>query len=101
MNSVLTSTIDTPVIHISGDVDVFSDEALKRIERQVEATPNVVIDVENMRYVDTAFLRFLLRVRQQPNKGTRTSVRIVHATPQLRRVMDVTGLSRVFMLEAR
>ncbi len=101
MNSVVTSAIETPVVRISGDVDVFSEDALKQLERELEATPNVVIDVENMRYVDTAFLRFLLRVRQQPNKGERSSVRILHATRQLRRVMEVTGLSRVFTLETR
>ena len=91
--------MDVPVIRISGDVDIFSEDALKQIERQLEASPNVVIDAENMRYVDTAFLRFLLRVRNHPNKGTRSSVRIVHPTRQLRRVMEVTGLSRVFTLE--
>jgi anti-anti-sigma factor len=101
MNSVLTSATETPVVRISGDVDIFSDGTLKQIERNVETTANVVFDVEDMRYVDTTFLRFLLRVRQQPNKGTRSSVRIVHATPQLRRVMEVTGLSRVFTLDER
>jgi anti-anti-sigma factor len=99
MNSVLTPAIETSVVRISGDVDIFNDAELRQIERQVETTPNVVFDVENMRYVDTTFLRFLLRVREQPNKGTRSSVRLLRATSQFRRVLEVTGLSRVFTLD--
>jgi anti-anti-sigma factor len=99
MNSVITSKNNTLIASISGDVDIFHEDALKQIERDAEAVPNFVVDAEKLHYTDTVFLRFLLRIRSQPNKGTRDSVRIVHATRQLRRVLEVTGLTKMFTLE--
>lgn len=101
MDSVITSTSNTLVARISGDVDIFNEDALKQIERYAEPVPTVVVDTEKLHYTDTAFLRFLLRIRSQPNKGTRDSVRIIHPTRQLRRVLEVTGLTNMFTLEQR
>jgi anti-anti-sigma factor len=99
MNSVLTSTSDTSIIRISGDVDISNEDALKRIERDVAESPNVVLDVKDLGYVDTTFLRFLLRVKHQPNKGTRESLTIRHPGPQLRRIFEITGLIKVFTVD--
>jgi anti-anti-sigma regulatory factor len=58
-----------------------------------------VIDVKDLDYVDTTFLRFLLSVKHQPNKGAWESIAIRHAGRHLRRLLEVTGLIKVFKVE--
>jgi anti-sigma B factor antagonist len=99
-SDVLTSTTDSCIVRISGEVDISSETALERIEEEVAPASRVVIDASNLKYADTAFLRFLIRVSKQPNKG-RDSVRVVGATRQLRRVFEVTGLSTLFSVQER
>lgn len=86
------------VIHISGDVDYNRAPELAQIENELAGSSNVVLDVGDVKYVDTTFLRFLLRLRTHSNKSTRESVRLMRATRRLRRLLEVTGLSRTFAL---
>lgn len=84
------------VLRISGEVDMSDAENLKRIEREVGDRPNIIVNAEGLRYVDTTFLRFLLRLREHKNSTQRRSVRVVGASRGLRRVLEITGLSRYF-----
>jgi len=86
------------VIHISGDVDFNRAPELAQIEQELQDSSNVILDVGDVKYVDTTFLRFLLRLRTHSNKSTRESVRLMRATRRLRRLLDVTGLTRTFAL---
>lgn len=95
----ITVTQEQPrVVHISGDVDWVRATELAQLEKELADSSNVVLDVGDVKYVDTTFLRFLLRLRTHANKSTRDSVRLIRATRRLRRLLEVTGLTRTFAL---
>ncbi len=98
----MQTTIDTQdqprVVHISGDVDYVRATELAQLENELADSSNVILDVGDVKYVDTTFLRFLLRLRTHANKSTRDSVRLMRASRRLRRLLDVTGLTRTFAL---
>jgi anti-anti-sigma factor len=78
------------VLRFSGEVDMTDAADLKQLERETHDS-NVIVDVANLRYADTTFLRFLIRLRRHG------SVRLIGANQTVRRVLDVTGLSRYFL----
>lgn len=81
---------------ICGDVDVTCLTQLAELENELIEPAHVVLDVEDLRYADTSFLRFLLRLRTHENKHERGSVRLVHVHRRLHRLLEITGLTRVF-----
>lgn len=83
------------VLHFSGEVDMTDAGNLKEVQREVQDS-HVIVDVEGLRYADTTFLRFLLRLREQVKSTRDGSVRVVGANRTVRRVLEVTGLSRYF-----
>jgi anti-sigma B factor antagonist len=87
------------VVTISGDVDVTSAEALAGIQKELAPSSRVVVDVADLEYADTSFLRFLLHLKKHENKSERDAIRLVHVSRRLRRLLEITGLSRVFACE--
>jgi len=84
------------VLTISGDVDVTCTEALAGIQKELAPSSRVVIDVADLEYADTSFLRFLLHLKKHENKSERDAIRLVHVSRRLRRLLEITGLGRVF-----
>ncbi len=89
-------SVEPCVARICGDVDVTCLTQLTELENALIEPARVVIDVEDLRYADTSFLRFLLRLRTHENKRERGSVRLVHVHQRLHRLLEITGLIRVF-----
>jgi anti-anti-sigma factor len=54
------------------------------------------MDVADLEYADTSFLRFLLRLKKHENKANPNAIRLVRVNRRLRRLLEITGLSRVF-----
>lgn len=98
MHSALQDEENTCYVSISGDVGLSDEAALKRIEASVRAAPQIAVDVGELKYADTTFLRFLLRLKSQPNKTARDAIRLVRASRRLQRLLEVTGLLRAFQL---
>jgi anti-anti-sigma factor len=90
------STNAACVLRFAGDVDMTDKKALERLEDELRDPCDIIVDVESLRYADTTFLRFLVRLRSQIKSARRGSVRLVGANRNLRRVLDVTGLSALF-----
>ena len=84
------------VLRIAGEVDVTDTEHLQEVERDMRGRRNIIVDVQKLRYSDTTFLRFLLRLRERTHGTAGGSVRVVGANRTMRRVLEVTGLSRYF-----
>lgn len=79
-----------------GEVDITCVKTLERLERELKQADKVVLDVGGLDYFDTTFLRFLLRLHSHENKSSHGAVRLVGVKPMMQRVLEVTGLSRVF-----
>ncbi len=86
-------------VAISGDVDLTSAPALAELERALVPASSVVLDVADMEYADTSFLRFLLRLKEHENKTERAAITLVRVSRRLRRVLEITGLHRLFVCE--
>jgi anti-anti-sigma factor len=90
------------LLKIAGEIDISCAPLLKRLERCLKGRDSVIVDVAGVRYADTTFLRFLLRLRQGgPNAASRRRVRLIGVTQNLRRVLEITGLVRVFEIAAQ
>jgi anti-anti-sigma factor len=87
------------VIALSGDLDISRTSELARLEKTLEEPESVVFDLSNVDYVDTTFLRFLMAVKRHANKTQSTAIKIVGTNPRVRRVFEVTGLTRTFNID--
>lgn len=87
------------LLRMRGDIDLSCASQLNSLARALARKDRLVIDVADVGFADTTFLRFLMQLR---HGGTKTSqprpVRLVGATGQLRRILEVTGLSKVFAI---
>jgi anti-anti-sigma factor len=59
----------------------------------------VILDVSKVQYFDTTFLRFLANLGRHAKKAQQANVKLLGVTPHLRRVLEITGLIRVFDAE--
>jgi len=89
------------IVRLSGEIDLSRVPNLVRLEKQLSKEDSVVIDLSDVTYFDTTFLRFLRNLRKQPNKGDRSSIKIVGFHNKFRRIFELTGFSKIFDVEWR
>jgi len=85
-----------PVIALAGELDISSVESLRRaVEQATAAGPQrLTFDVAQLRFMDSAGIAVLLNAAKQvPN------VRLRSPTLAVRRVVELTGLSEVLVVE--
>ncbi len=84
-------------ISLHGDYDISSNEALRRLLSAAEDADEAVIDVSDVNYAGTTLLNALLNLRSRMRAhGTAGIVRLTGGSKQLRKVLEVTRLDRVF-----
>src|ERR1700758_1109946 len=83
-------------IELSGDIDSASP-----LEKKLNGRENIVFDVAGVEHVDTTFLRFLVRLKEHAAKEHCATAELVGVTPKLHRILEVTGLARMFPLPPR
>lgn len=79
------------VVRIGRDIDIASSSLLSRIAVLAGDSQIVVMEVTQLKYTDTTFLRFLLGLKKHG-----AAVRLAGASARCRRVFDVTGLTSHF-----
>ena len=88
---------DCSIVQLAGEIDVYTSPKVKDaigdlIDRGVY---NLVIDLENVRYIDSTGLGVLIgglkRVREHGG-----SVNLVCTNPQIKKIFDITGLVKIF-----
>jgi anti-anti-sigma factor len=87
------------VVTLSGDIDLASAGALSLLEKRLDGRENIVFDVAGLDHFDATFLRFLVRLRNHVAKERSAAVEIVGVKPNLRRILEITGLVRMFSLQ--
>ena len=90
---------DKGFIRLSGDIDLMWASKLKRLEKHLLNQDFLVIDLSDVTYVDTTFLSFLRRLKNQPNKNMRSSIKLVGFNHKFRRIIEVTGFANLFEIE--
>ena len=82
------------VVAVEGDVDLFAAEAFARslaIAEEMEA-PTIVLDLDRVSFMDSAGLHVLLQFSTAERNRQRVSV--TQGSPQVQRLLDVTGVRR-------
>ena len=87
------------IISLRGELDVESSQEMKSEVRKLISSeaPNVVIDLTNVNYVDSSGLGTLIAL-QKDARFNGGSLSIVGASQQIRRVMKMTNLDKLFEL---
>jgi anti-anti-sigma factor len=85
-----------PLVTVSGDLDISNAEALQTSVEKLtsDQTEQLVFDLQAVRFIDSAALAVLIRAAQQV-----ASVRLRHPSPAVRRVIELTGLTEILVIE--
>ncbi len=91
---------DLMTVKVEGDIDVNSVRQLKKgLEEHFDGShPNIVIDCENLNYIDSTGLGALVSALKKA-KEHGGAVRITELKPYLHKIFEVTGLDRIFEIE--
>ena len=85
------------VVDLNGEIDVYTSPKVKEAITELIDQGNyaLVINLENVRYIDSTGLGVLIgglkRVRE--HSGT---VNLVCTNPQIKKIFDITGLVKIF-----
>ncbi|MBI4733255.1 MAG: STAS domain-containing protein [Rubrobacteridae bacterium] len=86
----------TLLIRLYGEADLVGSSKLKQaIAPNLAGVNKAVFDLSEVVYVDSYFLRFLLKLRKR--LGNVSSVRVINANPNVTRIFEITGLNKLFM----
>jgi anti-sigma B factor antagonist len=104
MNLKVTSRAsgeDTQVLDLEGEVDVYTAPTLRQvIVEQVDGgTKNLVINLENVQYLDSTGLGILIGgVKRLKEQGG--SLRLAGPSARITRIFEITGLNKIFEVYA-
>lgn len=87
-------------VKVDGDIDVNSVRQLKKgLEEYIETyRPDVIIDCENLNYIDSTGLGVLVSALKKAKAYDRT-IKIIELKPYLNKIFEVTGLTQIFEIE--
>jgi len=85
-----------PVIRVAGDLDIASVERLRSAvdAAMAERPERLTFDVSALRFMDSAGIAVMLSAARNVS-----SVRLQSPVPAVRRVVELTGLSEVLVVE--
>jgi anti-anti-sigma factor len=88
-------------VYIAGSADLTSAPALEQLEKQLRDRSNIIINVAKLEFADTTFLRFLIRLRTRAREQGHINVKLIGVGKHLQRVLEITGLSKLFSYEMK
>jgi anti-sigma B factor antagonist len=84
-------------ISLQGELDLYTRDELRRLLYDPDCRSTVVVDLTDTTFIDSSTLTELIRFRRWlDTRGS--ALRLVGANRENRRVFQVTGLDRVFVL---
>lgn len=96
LNVSIREREEVPVIDLEGEIDVYTypklSDALQFVFEKYPQTQDIVINLDKIRYIDSTGLGVIANGANQINRLTNGFVTIVNATPQIRKIFDVSGL---------
>ena len=81
-----------------GDEPSFSEDMgniLQRLEERSDSTPDVILDLSSVSYLNSSNIAQMLRLRKRLNTGGR-NMRICSVDDQVWGVLMITGLDKIF-----
>lgn len=88
-------------VKLYGEVDIYNAPQLKESLLNLidERQGNIVIDCENLKYIDSTGLGVLISVLKRVKEYDGT-IGITNLKPYINKIFTITGLDKVFILEA-
>jgi len=96
----VTSGPNHLLVGVAGELDDYTAPALRdRVRKELEGRTgvNVTLDLGNMTFIDSTGLGVLVGVRRRVREGG-GALELRGATPATTKVLEITGLSKVFEL---
>lgn len=97
LNVLIRDKNNIPIIDLEGEIDVYTypklSDAIQHIFETFPQTKNLVINLEKIRYIDSTGLGVIANGANQIRKLTEGDVIIINASPQIRKIFNVSGLT--------
>jgi anti-anti-sigma factor len=84
------------VVSFNGELDIWKERDVEARFSSVDGSAPVVVDLSDVRYLDSAFLSALVRLRRRLPS---CSITLVVGTPSVRRILELTDMHRLFAIE--
>lgn len=85
-----------PIIDLEGEIDVYTypklSDALKVVFEKYPQTKDLIINLGSVRYIDSTGLGVIANGANQISRLSNGYVTVINATPQIRKIFDVSGL---------
>jgi anti-anti-sigma factor len=92
---------DRLIVTVTGELDLHSATALQRDVDALSPFPHpVTLDLGGVGFIDSTGIRALLAVNARATETTGSPVTIANPTESTRRLLELTGIDRVFQLES-
>ena len=96
LNVSIKENQSVPIIDLEGEIDVYTypklSDALKLVFEQYPNTKDLIINLANVRYIDSTGLGVIANGANQIAKSAEGNITIINASPQIRKIFDVSGL---------
>lgn len=91
--------MDRPhVVSFNGELDIWKEDEVEAVLSVLDGSVPAVVDLSNVRYLDSAFLSVLIRLRRRLPE---CKITLIVKTPSVRRVLELTEMQRLFDVEDR
>jgi anti-sigma B factor antagonist len=85
-----------PIIDLEGEIDVYTypklSDALKLVLDKYNESKDLIINLDKVRYIDSTGLGVIANGANQISKLSGGDITIINASPQIRKIFDVSGL---------
>jgi len=96
LNVSIREKNNIPIIDLEGEIDVYTypklSDALKLVFEKYPLTKDLVINLGNVRYIDSTGLGVIANGANQISRLSSGYITVINATPQIRKIFDVSGL---------
>lgn len=100
VNKVFNENKDSWVIDIIGELDIYTSPKFKEllVEALEERMGNIVINGQNLSYIDSTGLGVLISVLKKVKENDKT-ITIENIKPNIKKLFDLTSLDKVFVIK--
>jgi anti-anti-sigma factor len=85
------------VVSFNGELDIWKESEVEARLAVLDGSAPITIDLSQVRYLDSAFLSALVRLRRRLPEA---SITLVVESPSVRRVFELTEMHKLFQIDS-
>lgn len=100
INKIFNEKVESWVIDIIGELDIYTSPKFKEVlvEALEEKMGNIIINGQNLSYIDSTGLGVLISVLKKVKENDKT-ITIENIKPNIKKLFDLTSLDKVFVIK--